>query len=83
MLFQKSTLLTARTIVFRCIDVLMIPVTICTAYWMKFIRLYLIRFWSSNAPFTKWILRNVGVFPITSHYYEPYVYNKSGLKKSL
>jgi hypothetical protein len=65
------------------LDVILAPLTFISSIMMKFIRKYLVGFWSSNAPMTKSILNRVGVFPILKHYYEPYFYTRDSLKSSL
>jgi hypothetical protein len=80
---MKSRLTLLRSFAVRTVDIMFFPLTVIAAIWMKLIRTHLIKFWSSKAPITKFVLNNIGVFPITAHYYEPFFYKKGSLKKSL
>ena len=66
----------------KLLDIFTLPLTLVSGLWFKFVRKYLIGFWSSNAPSTKFILKKIGVFPIIDHYYDPY-YNPLSFKKRL
>ncbi|MEE1946846.1 class I SAM-dependent methyltransferase [Pedobacter sp. KR3-3] len=66
----------------RVIDIIFSPITLFVALWMRFIRLYQLRFWELNGLLTKRIFNLVGVFPIINHYYEP-LFDARLLKHSL
>ncbi len=65
------------------LDILLAPITLISSLWMKFIRKFMVGFWSSNSPVSKIIFNKIGVFPILKHYYEPFFYSEGVLKKSL
>jgi hypothetical protein len=49
-------------------DILLSPLTLVSAIWLKIIRLYLVKFWSNDSAVSKRIFEMVGVFPILDHY---------------
>ena len=49
------------------VDILLIPVVYLSAWVLKFVR----RAGTHRMPVSKSLLRNVGVFPVLNHYYEP------------
>ena len=51
----------------------MAPVTLLAAIWLKLIRRYNVGLFRSRSSISKLIFEFVGVFPITDHYYEPYL----------
>ena len=57
----------------KLIDFLMAPVTLLAAIWLKLIRRYNVGLFRSRSSISKLIFEFVGVFPITDHYYEPYL----------
>ena len=57
----------------KLLDFLMAPVTLLAAIWLKLIRRYNVGLFRSRSSISKSIFEFVGVFPITDHYYEPYL----------
>lgn len=61
-----------KKFLFILIDVFILPLTLFSALYFLVLRKYLIGFFSSRAKLNLSLLRNVGVFPIRKHYYEPW-----------
>lgn len=57
----------------KILDFFMAPVTLLAAFWLKLIRRYNVGLFRSRSSISKSIFEFVGVFPITNHYYEPYL----------
>lgn len=64
--------------IYRCVDILLVPLTVIIAKYSKFLRKK--RF--INFPISKVLFLKTGVYPITDHYYEP-MFNMKLLKKPL
>ena len=63
----------------KTIDLLGIPITFLSAYWLKFIRLFILpeSYWSER------IFMQIGVLPVIEHYYQPLINPKKHLTRSL
>lgn len=59
----------SKFIIFRVIEILMIPFTWLTVLWCKAIR----RAGFKNAPVSEKIFMSAGIYPLTDHYYEPLI----------
>lgn len=68
---------TIRDIFLKVLDVVFVPLTIISCYWLKSCRKNL-----ALSPISKKIFLKVGIFPIQDHYYEP-MFNPKHLRKSL
>jgi hypothetical protein len=55
------------------IDIIFSPFTLIAAYWLKLIRMYNVGLFETISITSKEIFNFVGVFPITNHYYEPFM----------
>jgi hypothetical protein len=64
---------------YRCIDILLAPLTIVSAYYFRFLRNR--RF--NLMPISKKILFSIGVLPIVEHYYEPMFDHRKNLRYPL
>jgi hypothetical protein len=57
----------------KILDIILAPITFFASIWLKLIRRYNVGLFRSRSNISKKIFEFVGVFPITDHYYEPYV----------
>jgi len=67
-----------RKIVYSFFDIILLPLTIIAAFWLKDGRKSRFKY----MPVTKKFLFKIGVYPIIDHYYEP-MFNPKHLRKSL
>lgn len=68
------------------IDIILSPFTLIAAFWLKLIRLYNVGLFETISTTSKKIFYFVGVFPISDHYYEPFLgrsANNQAKKRSL
>jgi hypothetical protein len=54
-------------------DIILSPLTLIAAYWLKLIRMYNVGLFETISTTSKKIFNFVGVFPLTDHYYEPFM----------
>jgi len=64
------------------IDLLLSPLTLLSALWLKYIRKNIVGYIGDSSCVSKKIFYNIGVFPILDHYYEP-LFNPKRLRFSL
>lgn len=76
---MKKNLRILKVALLSLIDILISPLTLVYAYYLKFTR----KRQFSGMPITKRILFGVGVFPILDHYYEPLFDHKKHIRKPL
>lgn len=55
------------------IDIIFSPLTLLASFWLKLIRKYNVGLFETISNTSKNIFQSVGVFPITDHYYEPFM----------
>lgn len=72
-------MMTKKKLLLQTIDLIMLPITVLSAFWFKFIRYHIQGFWFSNSPISKTVLRKIGVFPVVNHYYDSF-YSYDNLK---
>jgi hypothetical protein len=73
-----------KKVIYRLIDFLFAPLTVLSALLLIFFRKKEIKNppLSKNFPVTKKILRNLGIFPVIDHYYDP-LFRSNQLRYSL
>ena len=54
-------------------DIILSPFTLIAAYWLKLIRMYNVGLFETISTTSKKIFNFVGLFPLTDHYYEPFM----------
>jgi hypothetical protein len=64
------------------LDLLLSPLTLISALWLKHIRKNIVGYFSDTSSVSKKIFYKIGVFPILDHYYEP-LFNPKRLRFSL
>ena len=69
-------------IIIKIVDFVLMPLTLVSALWLKFLRYNSIGFWKKNSSVSRAIFEKVGIFPIVNHYYEP-LFNYNNLKYPL
>jgi hypothetical protein len=57
----------------KLLDIILTPITFFASIWLKLIRRYNVGLFRSRSNISKKIFEFVGVFPVTDHYYEPYL----------
>jgi hypothetical protein len=62
-----------KKLVITFFDILLSPFTLIAAYWLKLIRMYNVGLFETISTTSKKIFNFVGVFPLTDHYYEPFM----------
>lgn len=60
-----------KKIIIVSLDILLCPLTLMAALWLKLIRKHNVGFWHTISPMSRNIFQKVGVFPIIDQYYEP------------
>jgi len=70
------------SVIIYLVDIIFLPFTLIASVWFKIIRKYNITYTNTVSPFSKFIFKKIGVFPITNHYYEP-LFDDSKILKSL
>jgi hypothetical protein len=71
-----------RKAIIYLLDLILLPFTLIASIWFKFIRIYNITLFNTISPFSKFVFKKVGIFPIANHYYEP-LFDSSKILKSL
>lgn len=76
--FSKKQAIQILTPLLKLLEFILIPFSVLALFWLKLVR----RLGNSRLPLHRQLYRNIGVYPIRDHYYEP-LFNFDRLRNSL